>query len=171
MPRYTVRQVARHLKISDTSVRMWAREFAEFMTPDANPPKGQQRAYDDSDVAVLGTIAALRSKLVEFDDIRAELANGVRVEPLDAPGAPLETPAGGDMPPRIGEAFMSALTTLENQNNALLAQVSNLHERLLDAERRAAAGEAAASERDRLLERLERLEKRRRFLDFFRRAD
>jgi len=138
---YTVGQVADHLNIADTTVRMWGRDFADYLSDSANPPKGNPRIYTDGDVAILATIAALRARQVEFSDIRQQLNDGVLIEPLEPLETPLESPAGGNLAPQIGQAFDNALTTLERQNSALTEQVNALHERLLDAEKRATAAE------------------------------
>lgn len=143
---YTPGQIARAIDVSNTSVRNWSREFSEFLSPSANPTPGTPREYTDSDLLVLSTIAVLRSQLVNTEDIRQALADGTRLEPLHRPQTEdaAESEDAAENTARAAAAVAAienALVAQQNRISALETKNDLLHEKLLEAERRATAAE------------------------------
>lgn len=71
----TIAKASDRLGVSETTIRKWASEFAGFLSPSANPGKGQPRYFSDEDMIVLTTIAQQRSANVSYDDIHKALLN------------------------------------------------------------------------------------------------
>lgn len=133
---YTVGQVAQALNVSDSTIRQWSGEFADHLSEEANPPKGETRRYDDGDVAALQTVAILRDQLVDYADIHERLAAGERLEPAPEERIRPEEPAAADTA-LITESFAEALRNADSR-------IATLTDRLIDAEKRAAAAETRA---------------------------
>ena len=47
---YTVTQAARSANVSTTSIRNWAKLYADFLSPSANPPAGTPREFTAADL-------------------------------------------------------------------------------------------------------------------------
>ena len=62
----------------EQTIRNWAIEFAEFLSPLANPEKGRNRAFTEDDMRVLDLIASLKDEGKQFIDIHAALKAGQR---------------------------------------------------------------------------------------------
>ena len=144
---YTVGQVAKAVGISDSAVRQWADEYAAHLSDGANPPKGETRKFDEEDIAVLQTVSVLREQLVGHEQIHERLDEGERLEP-----APGERPAvdeadeadeaqdqraGGSDTALVTEQFAEALRRQDSR-------LQSLTDRLIEAEKRAAAAETRA---------------------------
>ena len=71
--RYTPTQTARHAGISPNTVRLWAKEYREFLSGDANPPSGVDRSFTAADVAVMQAIAQLRANNISTADVKERL--------------------------------------------------------------------------------------------------
>lgn len=78
---YTVADVARLVNVSPTTIRNWSREYDTFLSASAAPPAGEDRLYQEEDIAVMATIAAMRQERQSFEAIRAALADGERIQP------------------------------------------------------------------------------------------
>ena len=70
---YTVAEAAAASGISPTQVRNWVSQFADHLSPSANPPAGQARQLSPTDVATLQRVAELRAAGVAYADIPAQL--------------------------------------------------------------------------------------------------
>jgi DNA-binding transcriptional MerR regulator len=66
--------------VTSSTLRNWSAEFADYLSPQANPPKGQRRVYSDEDAAVLALVAIERSDKRPYAEIHAALADGAQVE-------------------------------------------------------------------------------------------
>jgi len=145
MNTYSALQVARSAGISVSSVRGWCKDFADYLSPEANPEPGKVRVFNDDDLSVYVTVATLRKQQLSYDEIREKLESGERAEPLPQPDQPgpetVQDTPGASM---ATEAYTAALTLYEARTNAVESKVDDLHDRLLDAEKRAAAAEATA---------------------------
>lgn len=75
---YPAHTICDFYKISRETVRTWSAEFAEYLSPTANPGKGRQRQFSDSDLAVLSLVAEMKNQGSLFDDIHLALRNGQR---------------------------------------------------------------------------------------------
>ena len=82
---YSVLQAARYAGVSSSTIRNWAVDYGEFLSPGASPPAGQPRQCSEEDMSVFSTVSVLRGQLVEPVDIRAALSDGRRMEPVAPP--------------------------------------------------------------------------------------
>jgi len=138
---YTTFQLAELLDVNPATIRNWTAEFADLFSDSATPPKGRARVYNDADLRILTTVAVLREQAIELAEIGERLEQGFRAEPLEFPETAENDAPAADLPPQIAESFNHALTTLERQNSGLLDKIEQLHQRLLDTEKRATAAE------------------------------
>lgn len=123
---YSVSQMARAINRTPPTVRAWTKEFGDFLSPTANPPRGEERQFTEEDAAVLRTVATLRDQGIEYADIIAALDRGERLEPVDAP--PVDAPpAGKGAAADMARSFETALQLYQGQ-------LSDLTERLIAAE-------------------------------------
>lgn len=84
--KYQNKHIQAMFNISPASVRIWANDFADYLSPSANPPAGQTRKFTDNDIRVFATISRLKDFNNTVDEIKTELENGV----LD--DAPVQVP-------------------------------------------------------------------------------
>ena len=145
---YNVTQAARYAGVSGTTIRGWAREYSDYLSPTANPPAGQARQFIEDDLQVFATVATLRAQLVTTEDRRAALDAGQRLEPV----RPLEDERAGQADQAAADpgqasaaaAAAAASTAIEiyrDRVNVLEARADQLADRLIEAEKRAAAAE------------------------------
>ena len=140
-----VRQVARALGISDTQLRNWGNEFAEYLSSSANPGKNKVRQYTEDDLSILQTIAVLRDQETPYDEIHAALNNGTRLE-LTPSIDDNQTDQNDRQEPQqaieLYQAFKTTIEAYERQIETKDSRINDLTDRLIDAESRAAAAEA-----------------------------
>jgi DNA-binding transcriptional MerR regulator len=55
---YSTGDLKERFGVSGTTVRNWARTYAEFLSPSASPPKGEVREYSEQDALVLAMLEA-----------------------------------------------------------------------------------------------------------------
>ena len=79
------------------TIRNWTRQYAKYLSADANPTPGQERRYDAKDVAVLRRIHELRNDRLTAPDIMAVLDESppIAVEVMPTIEAP--TPHDADL--------------------------------------------------------------------------
>lgn len=86
------KQVADRLGKHENTVRNYAQQFAEFLSP--APPKGEYRDYTDDDVRVLHFVAQLSDKSMRIEDIKSTLRHrldeGTSLPPVIPPVSPVE---------------------------------------------------------------------------------
>lgn len=75
---YATRDVTTRFGVSRQTVRVWALEFENNLSPTANPEKGRQRNFTDDDLQVFALIAEMKEKGATFEEIHAALASGQR---------------------------------------------------------------------------------------------
>lgn len=69
----TVSQVAQILGVNVQQVKVWAIRFREHLSGQANPPKGRQRVFTDSDVLALMHVCMHWEEAPDFENIEAGL--------------------------------------------------------------------------------------------------
>ena len=157
-PAFTVTQSARAAGISASTVRLWAKEYAEYLSPGARPGKGEQRLFAPDDIAIFKTVRAIRESGGNTDQIIAALDAGERLEttqetPQDVPGQ-----ASGTQTALLPMELIQAIVTpYKQQIEANTARIERLEGEL--AHERAARLEAE-KEASRLAGRLETMGER-----------
>ncbi len=150
-------ELAERLGVSVGALRKWEGEFSQWITtPPGVKGYGQPRVFNPHDVLVFATIAKARREGKGIDAIRAELDERIdaarRDEALGV--SPLEAALGEDEPParvhlalymdtaRQLEATEGELRAVAGERDFLRERLRELEDKLVDAERRAAAAEA-----------------------------
>ena len=80
MDTYTAPQISELLEFDAQTIRRWAQELRDYLSPTANPPANGTRIFTEDDLPVLALAATMRREnpKVSYADIRAVLANGER---------------------------------------------------------------------------------------------
>lgn len=84
---YSTGGVAKLFNVSRETVRQWALEFGDYMSPGATPAKGAYRQFDDDDVRIMALISQSKQVGLSYEDIHAALKSGQRAEPTADLGA------------------------------------------------------------------------------------
>lgn len=77
---YRSSHVATMYGISTHTVGTWAREFAGYLSPTANPGEKKQRLFTKDDMRVLSLVSELQKQGMAFAEIHANLKSGARGE-------------------------------------------------------------------------------------------
>jgi len=72
----TVTDFTKAYGVQPNTIRQWASHFSDFLSPGANPPKGQRRQFNYDDAEVIALIADMRTRYESYESIRAALAAG-----------------------------------------------------------------------------------------------
>lgn len=97
--------IAARLGVHADTVRDWADLFEEFFSDGARRGAGVRRTFTLGDEMTLNTICELRKQNVEFEEIRARLGSGERIEVLPAVNEPV--------PPESAIELYGKIKTLE----------------------------------------------------------
>lgn len=139
--------VAAALGIAKSTVRKYAAEYAEFLTPTAAGDGRRHRNFADQDVKVLQLVCELKRKNADPQTIVTTLATHQRNGWEGLPPF-VRNPRQQFIPPSPGES-------VEPEKMAMQREIELLHEQLA---RLNAAREAERSAHDVLLQRLYRAE-------------
>jgi DNA-binding transcriptional MerR regulator len=153
-------QVAKKANVSVNSVRNWSREYGELVSPAARGEDGV-RLFNEADVEVICTIAALRKSGVPPSEIADRIRNqdapsvvDVMPEPptqsLQDPANSLQTGAESSLALQLVQSTLQS--RLEGIERHLEAQAAEQRDRVQAIERRieVQAQEAKAAQRDRV---------------------
>ena len=70
---YNPSRAAKQVGVPGSTLRNWARVYAEFLSPGSNPEPGTERRFTDGDVETLHAVAQLRANGLEPGEIVARL--------------------------------------------------------------------------------------------------
>lgn len=105
----TISEVAQHLGVDRDTVKTWATEFAEHLSLTANPPKGKERQFGETDLRVLALVADFWEDNPDLEHIHAMLNCGDYNEDKFAEFACLRTPVFQEVPEGIDEEWHGVL--------------------------------------------------------------
>ena len=156
-PPYTVKVASKLARISATSTRAWSVELDGLLSDGATPSPGTTRRYNDDDVAILHTSKVMRAEGATWDVIRASILAGNRIMPPESPAIDSKGVTDDDAPTeraimpvdaweRYTAPFQKHISALTDQRDRLQSRLDDQGDQLLDAEKRAAASEAALAE-------------------------
>lgn len=80
MNRYRTTQVADLFGVSSTTVRNWAGEFKDYLSPTAQPSGGGRYLFTEDDVRVFALAHLGVQRGMDYESIHRELKNGQRGE-------------------------------------------------------------------------------------------
>jgi hypothetical protein len=105
----TASEVARLFDVNRDVVKTWCYHFAEHLSPDATPPKGQVRRFTEYDLRVLAVIYYYWEDDPDYENIHACLNSGEQNEEHYLEFALLHTPLFRDPPEDLDESSYGAL--------------------------------------------------------------
>ncbi|MEP6988929.1 MAG: MerR family transcriptional regulator [Chloroflexota bacterium] len=123
--------------ISRETVRQWSAEFAEYLSPSANPGDRLPRQFSDEDMRVFALVASMKEEGKRYADIHAALRNGQRAEPPNKPAAQVELAAT-----TRATTLQQQVTTLLSERAELLATTANQAGKIELLERQLAEAQA-----------------------------
>ena len=124
---FSTTDISHYYDFAVPTVRNWAIEFSEYLSPSANPGQGKQRSFTVEDLTVIDLVATYKRRQVTYDDIHLALKAGQR----------------GDAP-NITEQELKALSATEGEKRASL-EIQVLQRSILDLRQQLhEAGEKAA---------------------------
>lgn len=80
---FTTADLAAYYQYTPQTIRVWAAEFAEFLSVTATPQDGKNRRYTADDLTVFALIAEMKGRAATFEEIHAALKAGQRGDPPD----------------------------------------------------------------------------------------
>jgi DNA-binding transcriptional MerR regulator len=117
--KYLSQNVQTMFDISPQTVRNWAHEFQEYLSPAANPGTGRTRKFTEDDLRVFALIAQMKNEGAVYADIHTELKKGTRGEPPVVPDEmiPIATTEQGLLIINKLQEFENRLQQVENQKD------------------------------------------------------
>jgi DNA-binding transcriptional MerR regulator len=82
---YSTGDLKARFGVSGTTIRNWATTYAAFLSPSANPTKGERRRYTAEDALVLATVSRESERRVPSEEIKRMLESGMVVKDLPEP--------------------------------------------------------------------------------------
>ncbi|MCC7130447.1 MAG: MerR family transcriptional regulator [Anaerolineae bacterium] len=147
---YTSLQVAAIFGLSRETIRRYADEFKDHLSPSANPSPNRARSFNDADLAVVALVSELKRLGKQFDEIHAALSNGQR-------GAPPENARSivlSDQPKVT--TLQSRVNRLEQELSAALDNAKHLEGRIEELSRQLEATKRDLREAYKEIGRMER---------------
>ncbi len=71
--KYTVADAANNLKVEKDLIKTWAFKFSDYLSPSANPPKGEQREFELEDIRIMAFILLHWEKNPDIECIKMGL--------------------------------------------------------------------------------------------------
>jgi DNA-binding transcriptional MerR regulator len=129
---FGTKEVAAYYQKTDQTIRAWAEEFGEHLSPMANPGKGKGRSFSVDDLAVFALVAEMKERNATYEDIQASLRSGNRGEP-----------------PNLSEKDLKLLSATEGEKRAAL-EIQVLQQHIIDIQQRLNRAEEKAAKVDEL---------------------
>ena len=128
----TTKDIATYYGYSKPAIRTWALEFAEYLSPTANPGKGKNRVYTAEDLEILDYVAQRKQDQATFEQIHAELKSGARGKAPD-----------------LTEKDLKLLSAAEGEKRVAI-EVAALQRRIVDLTEQLKRAEEKAGQADEL---------------------
>lgn len=84
MTDYKSADVQRLFDVSSETVRRWAQEFEQYLSPTATPGKGRARQFTADDLTVFALVSEIKNSGGTYDDVHLALKSGQRGSIEDA---------------------------------------------------------------------------------------
>lgn len=123
---YTPIQVARRANAHPNSIRNWAREYAEFLSP---PGNAGRRLFTDEDMQVLCAVAALRKSGMPPGEVAERLRNP-QPPIVDAYSASVAIEENAQEAPQAPQTAQDAPLAIQIGYTALQGQIDALARRV-----------------------------------------
>ena len=73
---YKVGEVAKLFGVNDQTIRVWCKQFADYLSPGATPEKGTARDFADDDLKVFRYVQYALSRGHSYDEVWSQLRDG-----------------------------------------------------------------------------------------------
>lgn len=80
---YKVGEVAKTFGVNDQTIRVWCKQFAEYLSPGATPEKGAARDFNDDDLRVFRYVQYALSRGHSYDEVWSQLREGNAIKSFD----------------------------------------------------------------------------------------
>lgn len=111
-------RAARQTGVPMSTLRVWAKQYAEFFSPDANPRPGTERRFTVADLEVLKAISQLRANGLDATEIAERLRQG-NVTPAESIVAPVLARNDVERPTEAPTALALASTLADTVDRRL----------------------------------------------------
>ena len=110
---YSSRHVQALFRISGETVRTWADEFNDYLSPAATPGKGKHRLFSNDDMRVFAYIADRKEDGATFEDIHLGLRSGERGDEPVLQASEMEAIVSGEIEKRLSTQVDHLYNTIE----------------------------------------------------------
>ncbi len=107
---YTTKDIATIFKVSTQTAKIWAREFADYLSPTARPESGKRRLFTDDDVRIFALVREYTQGGFTFVDAHVALKAGQRGNVPSVPDDIIPTP-----PPQLLVALRTEIAALNQR--------------------------------------------------------
>ena len=114
----TTKAVAVYFKRSGPTIRNWAKEFADHLSPTGSPEAGKVREFTIEDMRVFDLIAKMKDQGKTYDEIHASLKAGARGDAPDLDESALEVLQAAEGERRVAlevQALQQVIVDLRRQ--------------------------------------------------------
>ncbi|MBW1927482.1 MAG: MerR family transcriptional regulator [Deltaproteobacteria bacterium] len=157
---YSSRQSATIFGVALETIRNWADEFQDYLSPTATPGRGKHRMYSTDDLRVFSLVAELKKQGLTYADIHAALQNGQRGQPPQLPPDEVQALVVGDQERRLSleveylqRSLMRAQQELDEARTAL-KEVPQIREEKIRLEARLEAEQKRIEEKEQQIQEL-----------------
>jgi DNA-binding transcriptional MerR regulator len=157
---YSSRHTATMFGVALETIRNWADEFQEYMSPTAAPGRGKHRMYTIDDLRVFSLASELKKQGHTYADIHASLQNGQRGQPPALPPDEIQALVVGEQERRLSveveylqRSLMRTQQELDEARTAL-KEAGQVREEKIRLEARLEAEQKRVSEKEAQLQEL-----------------
>lgn len=139
---YTTKHLYTTFGVSHQTIKNWAKDFADYMSPTARPEGNHQRRFTDEDVRVFDLVNRLKKQGNVNEEIRAALGAGQRGELPDMPNGIVSVSGTNTLAITLQrvkvleaelELYKALMNESEGQNKLLKEQLRQAQDELFDA--------------------------------------
>jgi DNA-binding transcriptional MerR regulator len=155
---YRTQHLCTLFNVAPETARIWALEFAEYLSPTATPGKNKHRLFTEADMTVFSLVAELKKQGMTFADVHAALKSGQRGSPPKLPPEEVQAIVATDRERRLtveNDYLQQALLRAQEE----LKQVEALRTELQQTKERSVRLEAQLDALKTQQERLEAMVK------------
>ena len=159
----TTKTVAVYFNRSGPTIRNWATEFADYLSPTGTPEAGKVREFTIDDMRVFGLIAKMKDEGKTYEEIHVSLKQGDRGDAPDLDESTLEVLQATEGERRVAlevQALQQVILDLRRQLNRAQETASQVETVKLDNKALQTSLRHADQDREDLKERLDKAQAR-----------
>jgi DNA-binding transcriptional MerR regulator len=147
MTEYKSGDLQQLFKVSSETIRQWAIEFEQYLSPGASPGAGKMRLFSVDDLRVFSLVSDLKNMGKTFDEIHAALKSGQRGEiPVNDSEQSIELRSVRQI-----TLLRERLTQVEGERNQLAETVQDLRSKVGRLEGELERADAATDKSDEVI--------------------